>query len=799
MKASIVFVLATAFTAVLSAQTDFASRTIRSQQGGTLELRDGSRVVVPADVLVADAQLSFSAVKTVAGLENFHLYNLTGMDAPLRMPAQVILHIPAPSGETNPRPVVEVLDQRDGWRAVPGFWEPGQGVMIFTDRIAPLRVSWEDRRSRSLEELRRDEVKPLLVPHYPQFHTPWCFAASAQMLLKYYGRDVEIWSIGREFRRNTENGAPAAELSSGAYPALFRRHGLTTENNYWLRFDSLNAYLMEQLQKRRPVFVALAYGRHAVVVTGYNHRGIQFHDPEGVMVEAIAGGSANLQALSHIEMTWDQWNLAVQGGLLWGIDPRVSVRTLLDPVTSVLAYTFAVTDGVPDKKTAPLTLAIASPREKPEKFGADQEFFFVRQDPDAGSEVRIFTWDGTQPLGYRFARSIGDTEQELSNSDTLFLRVALSNGGWPDIHRKDAESVVVVVAFDEREMVRVPVTFEKNEHWKSNKLIPIWWNASALKLQRLEQPLAPGFHKMKLRLESAGSVTDTTEVEFAVAPAQVQNVKLEKVTGAQKSMRVRWDENIEVQKKVAALEYVVSIDGRVVATTKKTEIDIDAPPGADVRVVATFTAPGGRKFSGFRSAKVEKSEATRYQVEIKQPELAMRERPTFNRPTVVTKLSLEDGRAVLHNTEGAAKSNLIARWEFSSKDPKPGETLAVKLTLEGDLTLDPKSKGRLGFNADWLNIDVSVVSQEEAAQFIYASFKTGATSNVPQAEMGGAIYATASVTDLNKRGKEPSYGIRTVSGTTEVKIPEGAHKFDVIVSVDTDNPKQTGKVIYAFR
>jgi hypothetical protein len=142
------------------------------------------------------------------------VYDLAGTDLPLKQPIAVALPIHPPPNLAQPEVVVEVLDAIKGWRQVPGVVDPTtHSVRALTDRLGPIRVSWDDARKLSLNDLLHNPVNPMPVPYYPQLGNPWCFAAASQMLLKYYGKAVEIWDVAREFKLTTEHGAPVSWLS----------------------------------------------------------------------------------------------------------------------------------------------------------------------------------------------------------------------------------------------------------------------------------------------------------------------------------------------------------------------------------------------------------------------------------------------------------------------------------------------------------------------------------------------------------------------------------------------------------
>ena len=579
------------------------TRIVSAASGGRLSLSNGAVLEIPGDALLEDSKITFSKLdmSSVDREGSFALYGVTGIEDSLKRPASFTVPFGSvPADYVDPDVTVKVLDPQEGWVELPITVDVlSKTVTARTDHFSWIEESWGGKYRDLAEELKGAPVLPLSVPYYGQLGSPWCFAAAAQMLLKFYGQNIEIWDTAQHFGLSTSHGSSITNYYLGNYTSLFARYGgLKLEDDgprFWWRHASLNGYIMHQLHLNRPVFVALRYGRHAVVVTGYDSQGVWLHDPEGIAIAwALDKTKDDLgeHNFSHYKLSWEQWNSAVNGGSYISLDPFST--TIVTQFSTPLAYTIVLTNGTL-ANNPPLTINVASPRELGKGFqhGKSAGFSFFRFDPDSGVERRFFTWDGTQTRGYKFVTAPFGAPQGLSNSDTLEqLHVTVSNGepigrfGQPS---QTSPGVTVTAYIDDRQMTQQAATIPAA---KSNTRpeVELWKPGSTLNFAELDPPFAPGEHILRLELAIGDAVIDTILIYFTLAPAQVQNVKF-RLRGdeAEVTAEVTWDQNIEPAADVEELEYIVLVDGREVSTTEDTRKTISIPgidPLPDIRVVA---------------------------------------------------------------------------------------------------------------------------------------------------------------------------------------------------------------------
>ena len=582
---------------------------IKVETGGTIQLANTAALTIPPGALSQDTTVKFRKLDTAAvdvG-KSFALYEVTGIPGALKEPA--ILTLPfgsVPSDYQSPDVQVKVFDPQKGWVNLPITVDAAaKRVTARADHCSPIEVSWGGPYKAIADQLITSPSPPLPVPYYPQLNSPWCFAAASQMLLKFYDKDVEIWEIAHFFNLNTEHGSETSNLYKGQYKGLFARYGLNIQDGttgYWRRFDSLKGFLMGQLHKNRPVLVALYYGRHAVVVTGYDREGIWIHDPQGVAIGWAEGKTPEQvdglkNQLSQAKLSWELWEKAVHG---LGVSPfAVDARTLFDPILDPLAYTIVVTDAAP-ANVLPATITVGSPRERKGQeaaFNQQNDFSLFHIDPDTGVERNVFTWDGTQPKGYKFATKAFDAPNLLTNSDLLEQLNLSANNGDPYQAYAATVKAFIDTGKDTREMIQKNVLLPANT---SQLQLSLWDPGNPLRFNKLAKPFPPGDHVLRLELAVNGKPkpVDLISISFTLRPAQVQNVRVV-YSKEDRSANVTWDKNID---DVYGLEYVVLMNRKEVGSTRGYEQWIEIPENGlpDIRVVARTL---DRKLVSFLSEK----------------------------------------------------------------------------------------------------------------------------------------------------------------------------------------------------
>ncbi|RLI45534.1 hypothetical protein DRO64_02360, partial [Candidatus Bathyarchaeota archaeon] len=141
------------------------------------------------------------------------------------------------------------------------------------------------------------QSKMLIVPYEWQDHTEWCWAASASMLLQYYGRRVHHWDIAREFNKGPKDGLHLI-FELGKLEEYFRKHGLEVYSyKIWWKGDKVPLktfhLIISAIAHGYPIWFGLAELpsglSHDVSVVGYDliTNSFYIHDPSGAMIEDL--------------------------------------------------------------------------------------------------------------------------------------------------------------------------------------------------------------------------------------------------------------------------------------------------------------------------------------------------------------------------------------------------------------------------------------------------------------------------------------------------------------------------------
>jgi len=119
----------------------------------------------------------------------------------------------------------------------------------------------------------------LTVPYEPQGNAPWCWAASTAMLLRYYGKPVHVWEVGKDLI-SVDSLNQIEIYIHEKYPGEFE-----TERGIYSSISGKTRHDMEgNLSIGYPVLLrvySFTMGGHMVVVTGYNSSGFFINDPSG--------------------------------------------------------------------------------------------------------------------------------------------------------------------------------------------------------------------------------------------------------------------------------------------------------------------------------------------------------------------------------------------------------------------------------------------------------------------------------------------------------------------------------------
>ena len=172
----------------------------------------------------------------------------------------------------------------------------------------------------------------LPVPYESQGDAPWCWAASTAIILRYYGKQVHVWDIGRTRWNPPLDVAEIQTYISETYPGEFvTRVGSYSSISEQIRWD-----IESNVSSGYPVILQVyPEKRHMVVVTGYNSSGFFIHDPSGALFEEL--GRATQPPFIHRFVAWEE------------LEPYICKGVLSNSV-------FLATEGVPSPIDATLSL-----------------------------------------------------------------------------------------------------------------------------------------------------------------------------------------------------------------------------------------------------------------------------------------------------------------------------------------------------------------------------------------------------------------------------------------------------------
>jgi len=242
-------------------------------------------------------------------------------------------------------------------------------------------------------DLSPDTGTLLTVPYYNQSDTGWCWAASAAMLLKYYGFDVEPWDIAAALGKGPDSGIiENPVIGSSVYRYIERNFKGLCKDNWVFDFyllshidpSPLKARIISLLSEDSPVRMSVwtdTLEGHDVVIVGYSDASdtVYFHDPSN----ALKAGR-------------------VQAGMPWqDFVDRAAPDSIRIPVFIVGRSDCLSEDG------KSLTISVLPLQTGPPMLPA-----FTFKD---GASSLNFDWDGREEYGYKY-RAMGSIFPE----DPLF-------------------------------------------------------------------------------------------------------------------------------------------------------------------------------------------------------------------------------------------------------------------------------------------------------------------------------------------------------------------------------------------
>ncbi len=556
-----------------------AEQTITPEAGGSVSLPNGATVAIAPGAVSEPVTVTLQEL-AVDGPDAFtrSFYRLEPDG--LQFAATVTLSFPIdPQRALDESAVsVAVLGQLTGWEYLPAQVDLARGVVTTQTSHFSLYLVKKGNYVQQLD-LNRPAVK-LVVPYYNQDGAGWCWAVSTQMLLKYYGRDVETWQIAETWGATFDTGLSQGWFLAGFYTPLIAAHGFKVERSYagW-GGDSLGvtAYLIDQLSQGRPVWMAFEGIGHVIVIVGFDRQGLWIQDPSGLAVER-AQGKARVQEnhLNPVHLTWNEW--FGEPRIIDG-QPNYNYTTGgIAGSSSGLMHTVVITDAAPSR-TAAVTMTILP----------DDVRFVAPRPTGASNDLNLeLKWDGTRRGGYGFEGLpdflVGMPKGIASNSDTLRkFELTLSNS------TDSAVSVEVVMLLDNKPF-RTRQMSGSLAPRTSNVAFDLMQNDPYLFPQNL---LTPGLHRFALELRANGQPVDTLSLEFQVGPSRPTNLVATPSGGA---VALSWDENPEETRGIGNIVYVLWKDRAPHKTVfENAYTDPDGGDGQkhEYRVEALHLPPGG--------------------------------------------------------------------------------------------------------------------------------------------------------------------------------------------------------------
>jgi len=158
------------------------------------------------------------------------------------------------------------------------------------------------------------DVKPdhidLPVPYEAQGHAQWCWAASATMVLRYYGKSIHVWDVGR-LQQAVFTISDLENVVHKMYPGEF----VTRKGSYPTVTNKIRSDIEGNLTLGYPIVLRVfdfAIRSHMVVITGYNSTGFFINDPSGVLVKFLFDDSKVDYPFVHEYVTWEALHPLIQ-------------------------------------------------------------------------------------------------------------------------------------------------------------------------------------------------------------------------------------------------------------------------------------------------------------------------------------------------------------------------------------------------------------------------------------------------------------------------------------------------------
>jgi len=549
-----------------------ASGTVTPEAGGTVSLKEGAEVRVPAGSVSEPVTVNILEIKPSGPDEGAsRIFRLEPDGLKFRVPATLTLPFEAAKAAKDAPVTVSVLDPIKGWDPLPADVNKAEGkVTVPIQHFSDYKTS---NGSWGMEfSLERPPVL-LRGPYYSQGTSSWCTLASDQMLLKYYGRDTEIWQLA-----NLYGAHPNIGVSMAYYSTVYRSLGYEINVSYggWDEPRDMTGYIQAMLARNKPVRVGIQRINHDFLVVGFDQEGLWIHDPSGACLEDLRGGaSLDENHLGPVRLTWEEWF----GKPNWikGKPIRSGPGGLLG-TNSGGKYTHVVKNGEPSPIPA-VSMTLLS---------WDLQFKIPRPANFPRDLFNRFTWDGTKRGGFEFGGAIppvliGLPKADPTNSDALHqFTVTLSNSTGQDVKNAVVELYLDNKLLRSKKDIHLPagVTNEKVDLMES---APHEFS---------KQPLTLGSHDLQALLKVGGETTDRLAIRFSQGPSRPTGLTAVR-TGDK--VKLAWSPNPEEAKGLGAVAYVVWRDGKEPRVVYENVFEDTLPSkdaaGHEYRVEALYAGP----------------------------------------------------------------------------------------------------------------------------------------------------------------------------------------------------------------
>ncbi len=268
-----------------------------SSEGGMVTLSDGTGVFVPSGAMSGSGEVTVAKkdpagyFDTVAGVTRVVL----SCSAPVNgFAKEVEIRVPLPAGMTeadSSRIMAGLIDEATGAVEVGRSFirmENGKPFAILpVSHFSSYIIKWFTGPTPPAS------AGPIEIPYYGQGASPYCWAASVQMVTQAarFADDREIADIIARMGVDEGGITSLTFRFSGELAELIRtRTGSRPDRSTW---DYVNINQMREYLKReigvngRPVALHNGVWEHAVVVLGYDGNTFYIHDPASTSGDAI--------------------------------------------------------------------------------------------------------------------------------------------------------------------------------------------------------------------------------------------------------------------------------------------------------------------------------------------------------------------------------------------------------------------------------------------------------------------------------------------------------------------------------